>query len=510
MKRFLAICTLLILSLPVFLTTANAQTGGPVCRDAAGRIIPCPPTAVPPTSAPQNPSDRDKDGVIDSADKCPDQAGPASNNGCPFPPTAAPLPIPKNGPCSIATLEGNVNVRFTPSVNAKTVDTASGAKIYPVLHIWKVNGETWYRIASGWVSGKVVRFGGDCANVPTSVFDPSTAGAIPNWGPHGELTFCQPDYAAGEKTCVPPTNANGAVPSWDAKGNLTFCQPDYTSLDSTCYVIPASAIPNWGPHGELTFCQPDYAAGEKTCVVGFIDIDGGLVVGPPVGKSDAPANNPTYHKFLLLGKDGLIVLTAPQESASTMKPFPIRLDVCAGKKEVECAYELHGYLQNKDLPLAACKYNDNKLIQCTSEKFPAGQEAPDLNLMSFVFVPIRSDLPLAACKYDDNKLIQCYHGVDAQIVKPDFPIAGCAYNRDALIQCKNPNDVATTGGKYENGKWVFELSDSSKPTQTREHILLARQVGVPMFELDFKLGKAPNGTALLLPAVQKVREAANR
>lgn len=44
------------------------------------------PVAPPPPPAPAPEPDSDTDGVVDSKDNCPNQAGPASNNGCPEPP----------------------------------------------------------------------------------------------------------------------------------------------------------------------------------------------------------------------------------------------------------------------------------------------------------------------------------------------------------------------------------------------------------------------------------------
>lgn len=45
-----------------------------------GKVPPPPPPPAPP---PPPPADKDGDGVADADDKCPDQPGPATNNGCP-------------------------------------------------------------------------------------------------------------------------------------------------------------------------------------------------------------------------------------------------------------------------------------------------------------------------------------------------------------------------------------------------------------------------------------------
>jgi outer membrane protein OmpA-like peptidoglycan-associated protein len=77
--------------IPVTKETANYHFLNQV--GIAGRIgvkkepalKPLPPTPPPPPPAP--PADRDKDGVIDSLDKCPDQPGLSKYDGCPVPDT---------------------------------------------------------------------------------------------------------------------------------------------------------------------------------------------------------------------------------------------------------------------------------------------------------------------------------------------------------------------------------------------------------------------------------------
>ncbi len=53
------------------------------------------PTPTKPPVKPQPPSDRDKDGVPDSSDRCPDVPGPVENFGCPYPEPTPPVQTPE-------------------------------------------------------------------------------------------------------------------------------------------------------------------------------------------------------------------------------------------------------------------------------------------------------------------------------------------------------------------------------------------------------------------------------
>jgi hypothetical protein len=121
----------------------------------------CPPAAQPV-------GDADGDGLADNVDACPNQAGASENGGCPIVPTATLVPaivlptMPTGGPCVIATLDAApVNVRETPSTDAAIVASLDPASLYAV--IGRNADNTWLQVNGGWVAGFVSRLGGDCS-----------------------------------------------------------------------------------------------------------------------------------------------------------------------------------------------------------------------------------------------------------------------------------------------------------------------------------------------------------
>jgi hypothetical protein len=122
-----------------------------------------------PVSAPP-PLDSDADGIADNVDACPNEFGAPENNGCPVVvPTQVPaliLPsLPPDGPCVLATLDAApVNVR-----ELATTDSAIVASLDPTLTyavVGRIEDNSWLLIDGGWVAAFVVRLGGDCGAVP--------------------------------------------------------------------------------------------------------------------------------------------------------------------------------------------------------------------------------------------------------------------------------------------------------------------------------------------------------
>jgi hypothetical protein len=617
-KRNLIVLALLSLLFALTFASVQAQAGGPIpggpdpssqCLDASGAPIACPQDGGTGGSSSGLPGDRDGDSLPDGSDRCPEAGGhadlagcpdadgdntpdvddtcptvggPDTNGGCPVeegatgdsttpPATEAPAdstgllpPLPADGRCVVATLrDAAVNVRATPGMDAVIVGSLLPGQTVAVAHIWIGTDGTWYRLIdpAGWVAGSVVRVGGDCSTIGMSDFgDPATAaGAVPHWGPNGELTFCLPDYAMGEDTCV-PTSTAGAVPNWGPNGELTFCLPDYAIGEDTCVVIPSSAKPHWNTIDDLVYCIKD-DLGEDDCFVLDTDAkDGGFVIGAALDENGTPPENPVYHKYLLVGDDGLLVLTAPIPDGSTERPngsdFPLYFAACTDETNPDCDYAV--MMVDVDLPLAACYYDpvtNPEVEACDTDNLAGKVQFQDFHFM-VAFVPFNPDLPLAACYYDpvtnpeveacdtdnlmrevlppDLPIAACFYdsvtnpnpeacdtdGLGNQYQPEDLPIAACAFDPDALIQCDNGElpDGSTAGIVLEN-VIVSSIANPSEPTaQTREHILLARQVQVPaLMEEGFQGGIRVatgdldgDGVALLLPAVQKVREAAAR
>ncbi len=604
MKRRFLLLALLSLVFALTFATVHAQIpGGPdpdgVCRDAAGGEIPCPDSGGG-GGEPGRPGDRDGDGLLDGSDRCPDAGGHADLSGCPDadgdntpdvddacptvggpdssagcpaddsgadtttpPPTEAPAggaallpPLGADGACVVATLrEANVNVRNAPDMNAAIVGALVPGQTYAVVHIWIGADGLWYRLAepAGWVAAAVLRVGGDCSQVATSDFgDPASAsGAVPTWGPNGELTFCQPDYALGEDTCVP--SAAGVVPNWGPNGELWFCQPNYDLGEDSCIVIPSSAKPHWNTLDDIVYCLPDGLGGEDCFVLEGDEIDGSIVIGAALDETGTPPENPQKHKFLLVGEDGLLVLTAPTGDGETERPngadFPLYFAACTDETNPDCDYQvmMHGV----DLPLAACYYDpvtNPEVEACDTDNLAGKVQLQDFHF--FVgHIPFDPDLPLAACYYDpvtnpevepcdtdnlmgavfdpDLPLAACFYdsvtnpeteacdtdNLGNQFQPDDLPLAGCAFDPDAIIQCTTENVPRAAFMKLGDIK-----GEATPTTQTREHILLARQVGVPALlegegtpgGLELTMGEGDTEVALLLPAVQKVRDAAAR
>jgi hypothetical protein len=96
----------------------------------------------------------------------------------------------------------------------------------------------------------------------------------------------------------------------------------------------------------------------------------------------------------------------------------------------------------------------------------------------------------------------------------DYAVQYLIINPDVPLPEPRPC-VQTTGGIVSEGQGYGFTSAQPTTTQTREHILLARQVGYASWPpngweaFDLTDGEEPV-QALLLPAVQKVREAARR
>ena len=189
MKRILLALFIASLFLAILTLAASAQRGVPSASDALSqRVCPtrCTPTPVPslppsprrtstPPPAQGNPNgDRDGDGIPDSADSCPDQGGPASNNGCPPEqpaPTSVPtiaLPVlPTDGACVVATQSAEgVNVRAKPSLTAEIVGVLDPQSTYPVTAMLQNAEGSWDRSDQGWVASWVVRHGGSCTALP--------------------------------------------------------------------------------------------------------------------------------------------------------------------------------------------------------------------------------------------------------------------------------------------------------------------------------------------------------
>lgn len=163
--------------------SSSNEFGGPV-DPVSIQVAAPPPTDVPP------PTDSDGDGIADGQDQCPNQPGPASNNGCPeatqpdpnvgtdqnndnTPPEAQPtiapviaLPsLPDDGNCYVATTDASiVNVRESAGTDAPIIGQMIPTEIYQASGtVFDEQGRIWYMLeGGGFVAGFVVRTSAPC------------------------------------------------------------------------------------------------------------------------------------------------------------------------------------------------------------------------------------------------------------------------------------------------------------------------------------------------------------
>ncbi len=177
-KRRVLLVMLIVLALSALVGGAFAQTVG----DSDGDGLPdsvdrCPNDAGPrenqgcPVDSPG--SDRDSDGVLDFADQCPDQAGTGFTQGCPDSVQATlagvPTPAPTFAPiywyddtlCLIASQNpAPVNVRETANSNAQVIGFLEQGDQVEGIGAGNFNGVVWYNVKgfdanpnlTGWVS----------------------------------------------------------------------------------------------------------------------------------------------------------------------------------------------------------------------------------------------------------------------------------------------------------------------------------------------------------------------
>lgn len=172
------------LAILLFMLTATFNITSVALAQCGVTGAPCTPTPIPaPTLQPQQPDfpDRDGDGVSDETDRCPDEGGPAWNDGCPFidtdgdgtadeadncpnqggpdfnsgcpettVPTPATVPVvyPDNGKCYVGNPNAfAVNRRKYPSLNAPiTGQLQPGQAVISVSELTDINGLVWYAL----------------------------------------------------------------------------------------------------------------------------------------------------------------------------------------------------------------------------------------------------------------------------------------------------------------------------------------------------------------------------
>ena len=277
MKRAFLLVFGLFLVLSVVAFTASAMPSDPGSSPELQRCVPgrtCPPTATPQPPSPQPLPDTDGDGLVDLKDRCPTEAGPASNGGCPLPdntpldrdgdgvpdvndrcpdaggpssnsgcpvdqpapqqPTPVPtvptltLPIlPTSGGCLLATRSAErVHVRANTSLDAAIVSNLDPLTLYPVLATFHNSAGDWDEIAGGWVANWVVRTGGACAALPAVQLVESQPGppTILLNSDNFDFALTDPNLSdPPEPDCAAPWGADWTSRSGAQSIHVSFC-----------------------------------------------------------------------------------------------------------------------------------------------------------------------------------------------------------------------------------------------------------------------------------------------
>jgi hypothetical protein len=139
-------------TLPNYVAGGTGQPNDPVppkrradtTADGDMRFIGCPEVAVAPV-------DTDGDGISDAEDGCPNEPGPASNNGCPLPPDTTPNPF---GFTSVSGVSQNATV-------SSNVVTITGIDAPAAVSIdvgeYRINGGSWTSAAGTITNGQTVQ-----------------------------------------------------------------------------------------------------------------------------------------------------------------------------------------------------------------------------------------------------------------------------------------------------------------------------------------------------------------
>jgi hypothetical protein len=490
---------------------------GTGCQDAAGAPIEC---------------DNDADGIPNSSDLCPDQAGPVENRGCPVeaptavppsgeqpsnpppsdssnnpPPTeptavateAAPAPrpfiIPADLPCSVATYGQRVNVRSYASTDAPVIGTLLPETTYPVNSQILIDNTLWLLLSNplGWVSGDVVFTGGMCERA-LFTYDSDFRGGV--------------NVAAGDVNSDGLTpfvlqlqkedgSTSGLVVTFDELGNMWFSidedadgKPDEPVVHK---FIPA------GIYGMFTASvQTDETAQTREHIL-LARVFLADPSNPNVGVQWDTRFQEPYPDDTTLDD---IVLCIRDESGEL---------ACAPATESEAANDFSAFDT-----FGLCQANAQGIYECNHD--PSMPYDPNAAPSGSTDVDLQD---IGICLYTDTGEKECV-GLDptstegAPIPDEVKEILLCALDATGVPTCYDPNANQEQFGVIEeiglcraNAQGIYECTyDPSEPYTGGEPVEPVINV-----ELDglfgFDIAMIPDTTTgLLLPAIQKPREAA--
>lgn len=250
-------------------------------------------------------ADVDNDGLTTQYDYCPTVFGPRENNGCPVATTVPSITMPTSGPCVLATLEGSVNVRPAPNTNNEPLTQIVANTLYNVLGLSQQSDGIWYQINGGWVSGAVVRTGGNCSQVSDTTPNTTTQPTDPDTDFDGLLD------SQDQCPVEPGPIENGGCPVVEDTTLSVFpSDVDLTTPLAGCPELATDAI------NLPIFVQLEIASGKLFDPCTYVqDFIAGLVFGgeeaPPLSDENAQAileNCPEVLPALLGAMDRLQAL----------------------------------------------------------------------------------------------------------------------------------------------------------------------------------------------------------
>lgn len=433
--------------------------------------------------------DNDGDGLPNSVDQCPNEAGPRENNGCPVrrptevpterptevpnnggggstndtgapaatpepTPTAQPeivvtlIPLTTEGPC-VASPAGayNVNIREYPSQFSDMVGVLGINRTAPVLDVAQIffyaepervverDSPLWYQIdmngVIGWVAAEVVRLGGDCSDFVMPTF--SGADDILNNPEIAELAagYIKFDGVDGEST---ENAAGNDHKDWIELLSLALGE------DSSLLLLP-------------------YRPADQTAGVTLDPLNGRVMVNDGSG-------TPLVEIITGAGAGSMGDVNRP--TTGTQSPALPDLDILV------C-----GHIADPDAPLT----EDDCVVITTAAR-------------------AKADILI------NSAGILCLTNADGTLT--------CSGAQASTTGAENCTPVANTlfcATDYVPGEWCYTDPDDGQLVCTGYPLIsvypLNPTSALPGLSLVSPEGE-PTTVALLLPAIQKVREAANR
>jgi hypothetical protein len=522
MKRKVGLIVLALLALMAVSASVSAQVPSR-CADASGAPIPCTPTPEPGTGTtggataddpdgdgivntfdacpneggPSNNSgcpmgpDADGDGTSDDRDVCPTEGGPASNNGCPettttggsqtaVPPsdfTALPA-LPDDNFCHIATATTQgVNLRAKPSINAEVLAVLDPQANYFVLQGVYNEGQLWYYVdggVDGWlgfVAASAVRTTEECASIELFYYTPlantnTTALHVrlppPQHAPEGYLVIELEDLIISSAT-------GSESPEFEGPDDFHVCLFNVDFGAVTCDDDDGPYNPPGSPEGQAA--TANFVCSYHKGLDKFICLDD-FTAAP---SEDPTAGDSSRNPYMLGPEDIGMCLYHPDYGTVICDPTPDgTYDPAAGAT----GDEQGGCVFSPDQLYVVCDHTVQDGTGRIGQMGMICDVAQNLCAGKVLTAPDGGDcpeaigllLPAVQAAREAARRMQATNG-NLQIVD----LTSFA----ATIPDADPCGVNTYQFTQAMDEVFDDLGGVEPPPQTREHILLARQIGVP-------------------------------